>query len=238
MTKINIIPLRSSLNANNDLLDVQREEVINSLVDNDFIIDEDGAPTFLIESGGCEVLFKSIYKNYKEPYNIISLEANNSLPASLEIVSFLNNNNLKSTLIHGNAKTIGQTINNINESIDSPSYLYEKRQKLNINNRLGVVGKPSDWLIASEVDYKFVKEEFSLELVDISFDEFVKEIEAANSDDCGDIAKLINNRKISIETINNSLKIYKALKAIVNKYQLSGLTVRCFDLLTKYKNTS
>jgi L-fucose isomerase-like protein len=33
------------------------------------------------------------------------------------------------------------------------------------------------------------------------------------------------------------LKIYQALKGIVDKYQLNGLTIRCFDLLTTVRNT-
>ena len=37
--------------------------------------------------------------------------------------------------------------------------------------RLGVVGKPSDWLIASNVDYKDVLETMNLELVDVPIEE-------------------------------------------------------------------
>ena len=37
--------------------------------------------------------------------------------------------------------------------------------------KLGVIGKPSDWLIASDVDYKKVNELFDIELVDIDIKE-------------------------------------------------------------------
>ena len=36
--------------------------------------------------------------------------------------------------------------------------------------RLGVVGKPSDWLIASSVDYAAVLEKMNIEMVDIPID--------------------------------------------------------------------
>ena len=50
---------------------------------------KDGTPIFFIETGGTEQEFKEIYKNYKEPYYLLATNANNSLPASLEIASFL-----------------------------------------------------------------------------------------------------------------------------------------------------
>ena len=33
--------------------------------------------------------------------------------------------------------------------------------------KLGVIGKPSDWLIASDVDYETAKKVFGVELIDI-----------------------------------------------------------------------
>ena len=39
--------------------------------------------------------------------------------------------------------------------------------------RLGVIGKPSDWLIASNVDYKNVKNKFNIELINIDINELI-----------------------------------------------------------------
>ena len=40
------------------------------------------------------------------------------------------------------------------------------------------------------------------------------------------------------ETLSMALNIYSALKKLVKRYDLKGLTIRCFDLLKKYKNTA
>ncbi|MCF0108201.1 MAG: hypothetical protein HUJ59_04315, partial [Bacilli bacterium] len=40
------------------------------------------------------------------------------------------------------------------------------------------------------------------------------------------------------DVLEGALHIYGALKRLVEKYQLNGLTIRCFDLLGKYKNTA
>ena len=84
--------------------------------------------------------------------------------------------------------------------------------------RLGVVGRPSDWLIASGVDYAEVKEKMNIEVVDIPIDE----ISSLGEVDPG---------------MKGAEAIYQRLKEIVVRENLQGVTLRCFDLLTSCKNT-
>lgn len=84
--------------------------------------------------------------------------------------------------------------------------------------RLGVVGKPSDWLIASTVDYREVKERMNLELVDIP----IEEMTSLGEVDPG---------------MAGAEAVYQRLKELVLKYDLQGVTLRCFDLLKTVKNT-
>ncbi|MCQ2342475.1 MAG: hypothetical protein MJZ75_03150 [Paludibacteraceae bacterium] len=84
--------------------------------------------------------------------------------------------------------------------------------------KLGVIGKPSDWLIASEVDYQNVADNLGITLVDIP----IERVTSLGEVDGGEAG---------------AMKIYDRLKEIVSEYQLSGLTLRCFDLLTTVKNT-
>ena len=84
--------------------------------------------------------------------------------------------------------------------------------------RLGVVGKPSDWLIASNVDYKEVFETMHLELVDVP----IEEMTSLGEVDPG---------------MAGAEAVYQRLKEIVVKYDLQGVTLRCFDLLSTVKNT-
>jgi len=84
--------------------------------------------------------------------------------------------------------------------------------------RLGVVGKPSDWLIASTVDYARVLEMMNCEIVDIPIE-----------------------RMTSLGEVDGGMKgaeaIYERLKELVVEYNLQGVTLRCFDLLSTVKNT-
>ena len=84
--------------------------------------------------------------------------------------------------------------------------------------RLGVVGKPSDWLIASHVDYEDVLRMMNIELIDIPIE-----------------------RMTSLGEVDPGMKgaetIYERLKELVVEYKLQGVTLRCFDLLSTVKNT-
>jgi L-fucose isomerase-like protein len=49
--------------------------------------------------------------------------------------------------------------------------------------------------------------------------------------------KDIRKKGFNKKSIDGALKIYNGFKAILNKYKLDGITVRCFDLLEIYKNS-
>ena len=194
----------------------------------DFNKDKDYFSLIFIKSGGVEGKFKQIFKQVKRPYLLLSSGLHNSFAASLEISSFLKQEGKKVEIIHGDNGYIARRIKEL-------SKIFEVKNRL-ASTKLGVIGKPSDWLIASDVDYKKVKDNLGISLIDIEMDELVKEID---QDHNFDHLKLndIKNKGFDSKSIEGALKIYSGLKAIVNKYKLDGITVRCFDLLEIYKNT-
>ena len=239
MKKINFIFIRSHVGNDERFKDEEKQRFLAELnKDNDFIFDKSGEDIFFIETGGTEEQFKEIFKDYKEPYLILATNANNSLPASLEIATFLRKNNKKFRLFHGTPLEVREQLNS-----DEISKIYENSQGFlkfdNLNNmRLGVVGKPSDWLIASEVNYKEVKDKFGVSLIDISTDEFMDEISNAKPLLDPIIFEPLLNDKVNKKTLDGALKIYAGLRNLIIKHNLNGLTVRCFDLLGSVHNTS
>ena len=130
--------------------------------------------------------------------------------------------------------------------------------------RFGVIGKPSDWLISSGVDYAAARENLGAELIDIPIEELVAEVRLTSRPETppipgnppangkgspeitpvsgpGPKLKPLNppryGRKIDAVDWDGALAIYAALKALVRRYRLDGLTLRCFDLLTALHNT-
>jgi hypothetical protein len=169
----------------------------------------------LIQSGGSENQFKKIYKNLPRPYLLLTYGSNNSLAASMEILSFLHNNHLEGEILHGSISYICERIK------------YHFKSKNKSFDRFGVIGKPSDWLISSNVDYDFVKEKLGIELINISLDELVEEYKNVDS------GKIELVSSFSEKEIQKSFKLYKAMSNIKDKYSLKGLTLRCFSLLNK-----
>jgi L-fucose isomerase-like protein len=131
--------------------------------------DKDYFPLIFIKSGGVEVKFKQIFKQINRPYILLSSGLHNSFAASLEIASFLKQKGEKVEIIHGSSKYIAKRIKEL-------SKIFEVKSRL-ASTKLGVIGKPSDWLIASEVDYKKARETLGISLIDIKMDELVKEID-------------------------------------------------------------
>jgi len=181
-----------------------------------------------IKSGGIEGKFKQIFTQIKGPYLLLSSGLHNSFAASLEIASFLKQKGEKVEIIHGDSDYIARRIKEL-------SKIFEVKSRL-ASTKLGVIGKPSDWLIASDVDYNKVKDVLGVSLVDIEMDELVKEI-GQHHHFAHPKLNDIKNKGFDSKSIDGVLKIYSGFKAIVNKYKFDGITVRCFDLLEIYKNT-
>ena len=239
MKKINFVFLRSKVGNDSRFKDEEIARFLSALnAENDFEFCRSGETVFFIETGGTEEEFKSIFDSYKEPYLLVATDANNSLPASLEIASFLKKNHKKFKLFHGRPEEVKEALKT--EMIEEVSHFSEKKisfSKLK-GKRYGVVGKPSNWLISSDVNYKEVSNKFGITLVDISTEEFMRQIESTNDKVDPTMFEPLLNEKVSKETLVGALRIYSALRDLIIKYDLAGLTVRCFDLLTSVKNTS
>ena len=221
--KINIYPIVSSLHEEtrineetkkliNELL--EDTEYLFNIVDIDELYNAD-LSLILIQSGGSEGLFLKQLPKLKEPFYLLTYGNNNSLAASLEILSYIKDNNLNGEVLHGNV-----------------DYLKERIQTLiNKKTKLGVIGQPSDWLIASNVDYNAALALHNIELVDIDIEQVVNYYNAEEP--------IYNNKYIyNEEEVAKALRLHNALVKIKEENYLSGLTIRCFDLLSKLNTTS
>ena len=239
MNKINFIFIRSHVGNDERFKDEEKAKYLAKLnAQNDFIFDASGRDIFFIETGGTEEEFKSTFSKYKEPYLLVATDANNSLPASLEIATFLRKNNKEFKLYHGTPEEVREQL----KSYDFSKNNKENKGILKFNNlqgmRLGVVGKPSNWLIASDVNYKEAKAKFGVELIDISSEEFLSQIKESKPKLDPIIFEPFLNEKVDKKTLDGALQIYAALRDLIIRHNLNGLTVRCFDLLTSAHNTS
>lgn len=224
--KINIFPIVSNLHeqnhineeTNNLLNYIKKELNADIFISNiDELYNSDLA-LILIQSGGSEQIFLNNLTKLKEPYYLLTYGSNNSLAASLEILSYIKDRNLKGEVIHG-----------------SNSYVTRRIKELSFKLKpktLGVIGRPSDWLIASNINYEDALSLYNITLKDISINEVINEY---NKIEFKDILLDVKNDKLNL---NDAKKLTLVLQKIKEKYSLSGLTIRCFDLLNPIHTTA
>lgn len=176
-----------------------------------------------VQTGGSEGYFLSNLDKLQEPYYLLTNGSNNSLAASLEILTYLNNRGIKGEILHGGADYIAERIKTL-------AAVNKVKRQLK-STRLGVIGQPSNWLISSVPDYDDVLKTLGVTLVDIPISK-VEEL-AKNA--------VINNKTDSPDfdrkELTKARQIQQALEQIVSEERLDGLTIRCFDLLTSLKST-
>ena len=177
-----------------------------------------GLSLIYVRTGGTEGLFKQLLPELqaksKRPFYLLTSGKSNSLAASMEILSYLRQHDIRGEIIHGSTAYIAQRIRLLAAIEQACSRLQ--------GARLGIIGEPSDWLISSHADKKTVLERIGIELVDIPMQTLIDKVKA-----CATVE----------EAMVGAQMIYEALKEMVEAYRLSGFTLRCFDLLTAVKNT-
>lgn len=188
-----------------------------------------------VRTGGTEGLFQEVFANLDGPILLLTSGKSNSLAASMEILSFLNQQGRSGEIIHGSVSYIAERIKVLAQ--------VAKARKALRGSRLGVIGAPSDWLISSTPDASALYERLGIELVDVPISELVEEYHLT---DFGQGSEVADKAKAEFEShapaalhkyYEGAFKIYCALKALINRYELNGLTLRCFDLLDSLGNT-
>lgn len=183
-----------------------------------------------VRTGGTEGIFLRLLPQLQlqsqKPFYLLTSGKSNSLAAAMEILSYLNQQGFKGEIIHGNNDYIHDRITILSKA-------NEARQQLQ-GTRLGIIGQPSDWLISSHADKDKVSQRLGITLVDIPMQELLDTIAAAPVDNHKTEQTLNNAIRQSLPVAN---QIYEALKIIVERYRLSGFTLRCFDLLSAVHNT-
>ena len=209
----------------------------------------DAPELIYIRTGGTEGLFLEKVApilDGKQTVRLLASGQSNSLAASMEILSWLQQRGINGEILHGSAAQIAAAISAGKKTgapgAESPFLHPVSFGRVLEGQRFGIIGKPSDWLIASDVDYAAAREILGAELVDIPIEELVEEARKTQWElPQGVPLNTLNapryGRKLDEDDFRGALAIYGALKRLVARYRLNGLTLRCFDLLSLLHNT-
>lgn len=188
-----------------------------------------------VGSGGTENYLRSIYSILPKPVILLTGGLQNSLSASMEMLAWIREMGDESIIIHGS----------VDETVEQIKYYYKVhvvRKKLKETN-IGVIGYPSDWLIASGVNFIEAKRRWGVNYDSIEFNELSSYINKVNQGKANKVASdFIKNacdmKEASEKDVVEAAKIYLALKAMCEEYQLSAMTLRCFEMISRHNTTA
>jgi L-fucose isomerase-like protein len=108
--------------------------------------------------------------------------------------------------------------------------------------RVGVIGKPSGWLIASGVDYESIKQSWGVELVDVPLQEVVTGYENIGNEEVKEKVEDFRSKASGMiepteEDLFKAMRLYESVKAVCTNHHLDAFTLNCFDLIPTTKTT-
>ena len=192
-----------------------------------------GLPAVLVLTGGVEREVLKIVSQLPPPAILIAHPSHNSLPASLEILARIRQDGGEGRILFGTPETI---VTGITQEL----HIRSAWEKLRFS-RIGIIGEPSEWLVASDVDRAFLKGRLGIEVVKIPIAELiarVQEVKPSRRDLSRFTKGATRVAEPSPDELRGALAIYTALRSLVDEYRLTAFTIRCFDLVTQLRNTS
>lgn len=196
----------------------------------------------LIATGGTEGAALELHERREaslpgEPAVILAHPGNNSLPAALELLARLQQNGTAGRIVYlrGVDDDTGWT------TLERALHDVAVRAALH-QARIGMVGTPSDWLVASSPAPSVVTDMWGPAIVPVAMEELTAAIEAVGDEVASlDAGSLTSGAEECVEPSAADLlevaRVSAGMREIVEAHQLDALTVRCFDLVLQ-RNTS
>ena len=197
-------------------------------------IPEDAYKMAFIASGGVEKTVTQHFDLLPYPITLLTDGLQNSLAASLEIATWMRNKGMKARIIHGSPMHMVKQILSHHQAFAAKREIKGKR--------IGVIGYPSSWLVASNVDYLLAKRRWGIEYIDIPMEEIYCLYYQITDDDIGYKASVLVKQAVACreatpEDFLKAMRLYKAVRIICEKKHLDAVTLSCFSLIEKLGTT-
>ena len=169
----------------------------------------------LVLSGGTEGEALAFAEKARGPVVLVSHPAHNSLPAALEIAARLRQDGRRVRLVHLGA---GGGLPLLASAIDLARGLQ--------GARVGLVGEPSPWLVASSPPLSLFREKLGVEVIPIRLEEVLRRIPSPSPSAVEGVGHGIGDAERRM-----GIQVHTALSQIVEEERLTALSIACFGLL-------
>ncbi len=196
----------------------------------------DEAPhLFLVATGGTEraVLDAIAFRRVElgdEPVILVAHRAHNSLPAALETLAAIQQTGGRGRIVFVTGDSSFDRVE-LDEAIGDVEAMMRMR-----STRLGIVGGPSTWLVASSPDAEVVRRRWGPDVVTVDPTRMI-ELTRVPVVPTGALAErftqVADPVRSTIErgAVNDAMGVRSALGDVLENDDLDAVTVRCFDLL-------
>ena len=196
-----------------------------------------------VRTGGTEGIFKQHFATWRQltrKFYLLTSGKSNSLAASTEILSFLRQQGADGEILHGPSDEVAKRIVLLAK--------VEQARKSLRAVKLGIIGKPSDWLISSRYDAGVLESRLGIQLKEIDISELIGEVKrteasvfagqpSAFAEQPSELSEVHATNPSVVQALPGALRIYHALRKLLEDNHLQGFTLRCFDLLGTVHNT-
>ncbi len=201
------------------------------------VADAEGIPFYFILTGGVE---NEVIRRHRsrmqqgkvEPLLLIAHSAHSALAASLEILAQVQQENGTGRIYLLRGPGDAQTL----DELEKTAHCLAANQKLS-EDRLGLIGAPSDWLVASSQRPEIVTDRFGMRVLLITVDELREQIAQDPAPAKGPEFEVWDQAEradgLKREAFSRAVGVLRGMKALVKARRLSAVSIRCFDLVTQ-----
>jgi L-fucose isomerase-like protein len=208
----------------------------------DALPDDDAHLFVLVGTGGTEQVVLDLWEERQktvseEPLFLVAHPGNNSLPAALEVLAHVQQDGARGRIFYLEGPDDATGLQEISDAVHDETV----RRSL-LRARIGLVGAPSDWLVASSPESSTIKQVWGPTVVPIEMEEVVSTLESFSDADLEpQVSPFADGAEKVIEPKPTDLfdvaRVYLALQQVVANHALDALSVRCFDFVQNQKTT-
>ena len=191
-----------------------------------------------VATGGTErQILEGVRFDAREPALLVAHPGHNSLPAALEVLARVQQLGIRGGIHYLRGPADAEGLRSLAEAIHDRSV----RRAL-LESRIGLVGEPSDWLVASSPTIETVGTVWGPTVVPIPLESILAE------PDDGVVARgeaLARDFRAGAEALVEpaeadllaAARVHAMLRRVVEAERLDAVAVRCFDLVVRKRTT-
>ena len=197
---------------------------------------------WLVGTGGTERQILQLWAERRNadpsPVTLVAHADHNSLAAALEVLARLQQEGAAGRIVFVDGPDHPAAGKRLLDAVHD----IEVEQALRVC-RLGAVGAPSEWLVASSPELRTIREVWGPVVYNLESDALIdsfREVDDAALEAVHDdfVQRATHVVEPGPDALRDAMRIYVALRRVVDDGSLDALAVRCFDLVVREKTTA